>query len=250
MKRIRKFAGPLPGIGDYRERAGEDANWRGYRRDPARYRNLANALANLQHGLCGYCEVDLRDDDRQVEHVVPRSHPREGAKRALDAANLIACCRGGEASDAGAQDDDGRLPPVSRSRSCGQAKGGDTDPDFIDPRALPALPSLMRVRTDGRIEVDAQACAACGVAEGRVSRTIEILGLNVERLQRARQRYRDRLDKDWSAHFSDPAAMERWARLHLLPGRNGELRRFFTTSRSYFAELGESILSGYPREWI
>ena len=245
MKRIREFAGPVPGLDEYLDRAKGHASWQGYRHGGERYRQLAETLVSLQHGLCGYCENDIRGADRQVEHVVPRNHPRYGRERTFDAANMIACCRGGSSDDALIRADDERFP----GKSCGQAKGGNTDPGFIDPRSLPALPSLMRVRVNGWMEADDRACGQVGVAVGRVSRTIEILGLNVERLQRARQRHRRRLDEGWR-DFAHGAAMEQWARRNLLPGHGGVLLRFFTASRSYFGELGEGVLAQQPREWI
>ena len=245
MKRIREFAGPVPGLNEYLAHAGANASWRGYRRD-VRYQRLAETLSSLQHGLCGYCENDIRGSDRQVEHVVPRSHPLYGRARTFDAANMIACCQGGTSDDETIRADEERFPGLS----CGQAKGDDTDPDFIDPRSLPALPSLLRVRVNGRIEADDKACEQVGVMADRVRRTIEILRLNVERLQRARQRHRRRIDKGWQDFADDGAAAERWVRQILLPNSDGNLNRFFTTSRSYFGELGESVLAEEPRDWI
>ena len=245
MKRIIGLTGPVPDLDEYLDRAGGDASWRGYRRDRKRYRQLAETLVNLQHGLCGYCENDIRDADRQVEHVVPRSHPRYGRERTFDPANMIACCKGGSSDDEAIRTDEDRFP----GRSCGQAKGGNTDRDFIDPRSLPALPSLMRVRVNGWIEADNRACERVGVAVSRVRRTIEIPGLNLERLQRARRRQIRRLDKDWQ-DFAHGSAMEPCARRNLLPDHDGVLRRFFTTTRSYFGELGERVLAQQPRDWI
>ena len=245
MKRIIGFTGPVPGLDEYLDRAGGDASWQGYRRDRKRYQQLAEILTDLQHGLCGYCENDIRGGDRQVEHVIPRSHSRYGRERTFDAANMIACCKGGSSDDEAIRTDEDRFP----GRSCGQAKGEDTDPDFIDPRSLPAFPSLMRVRVNGQIEADDRACGQVGVEVSQVRRTIEILGLNLERLQRARQRHRRRLDKDWQ-DLAHGAAMEPWARRNLLPDHDGVLRRFFTTTRSYFGELGERVLAQQPRDWI
>ena len=50
------------------------------------------------------------------------------------------------------------------------------DTDFIDPRALPALPSLIRVNFDGRIGADTAACEIGGIAVDKVEKTIAILG--------------------------------------------------------------------------
>lgn len=37
---------------------------------------------------------------------------------------------------------------MKRNRSRGEAKGGRVNGEFVDPRNLPALPALVRVRDD------------------------------------------------------------------------------------------------------
>ena len=245
MKPIRQFQGPIPGLINYRRHAGGQASWSGYRKNQSRYLKLMDGLTALQHGLCGYCESSLREDDRQVEHVVPQSHSQHGKRRALDPTNLIACCGGGKAQGANVQSDVERYG----DESCGQAKGNISDPDFIDPRVLPELPSLMHVRANGQIEADSKACEETGVTASRVERTIELLNLNVQRLQRARQRHRRKLGAN-AQHFTNGAAMEQWACQILLPKHGGRLNRFFTTSRSYFGPVGERVLAQKPRAWV
>ena len=202
-------------------------------------------LEELQYGLCGYCEIDLRDGDREVEHVAPKSrYPA----RALDAGNTIACCRGGVSDDPGVQGDEERS--FWPGASCGYAKGGEFSPEFVDPRDLPATPSLTRVRRDGRIEADEDACRTAGRDADSVNDTIRLLGLNVERLRRARRTYWLTLNERMQEYGEDVHARERWARRRLLP-QDGELFKFFTISRSFFAEWGgEAILAEEPQEWI
>ena len=146
------------------------------------YSELVETLVNIQHGICAYCEIEIEDRDRQVEHVIPQSDPLNGAVHALDHANMIACCKGGILQT---DDKARRLDPVRRNRSCGEAKEALMDTDFIDPRALPALPSLIRVNFDGRMGADTAACEIGDIAVDKVEKTIEILGLNTERLRRA-----------------------------------------------------------------
>ena len=249
MKRIRGHPGPMSGLAAYQNQAGADASWEEYRRRHAgqrRYRKLLEDLAGLQHGLCAYCEIDLYEGDRQVEHVVPVSH---SPAHALDPRNLIACCRGGASDDPNVRLDTERFSP--REESCGHVKGDNVAPEFVDPRTLPALPSLTRVRRDGRIEADTDACDAAGWSADNVEKTIRILGLNVQRLRRARRDYWSSLVKQRPKYRSglNPNTMENWARSRLLP-HNGVLSRFFTTTRSYFGELGERVLAGAPRDWI
>lgn len=251
MKRIRKLQGPIPGLYDYKEQAGDGATWQGYRRRPAgrsRYLKLVESLIDLQHGLCGYCEINLREGDRQVEHVVPISAVDQGQALALDATNMIACCLGGASDSPDARQDQERFSSLGE-RSCGLAKGGNLTPAFVDPRTLPDLPSLTCVRPDGCIKADASACEAAGWPANDVEETIMILGLNVQRLRRARRDYWNNLVQMMPKYRRDQNAIALWARSRLLP-QNGGLSKFFTTSRSYFGELGERILAEEPRDWI
>ena len=247
MKRIRPLQGPVPGLADYRKQASAQANWKGYRKHRAgkkRYRSLIESLVGLQHGLCGYCEIDLVEGDRQVEHVIPRN---KAPDRDLDAENMIACCRGGASDDSDVRGDRERFSPPDAS--CGHAMGNTDDPEFVDPRTVPDLPSLTRVRPDGQIEADTGACADARWSADSVEKTIRILGLNVQRLQKTRRDYWDNLSSKMSDYRGNPNAMEEWARSRLLP-KNGTLPKFFTVSRSYFGSLGEEILAEEPRGWI
>ena len=250
MKRIQRMDHATAGLEAYlAEEGNEVKDWDGFRSHDAgaSYRKLAEALMDIQHGLCGYCEVDIVERDRQVEHVVPQSDPQQGVANALDYANLIACCKGGTLRT---EDDERRRNPVKRNRSCGETKGDLVDADFIDPRSLPALPSLLQVNSVGRIEADMDACETFGIAADRVKKTIEILGLNVERLRRAREARWNALSENWAADIDNPQVMESAARVELLPDKEYPLRRFFTTSRSYFGAYGERILDEQPRVWV
>ena len=159
------------------------------------YSELVETLVNIQHELCAYCEIEIEDRDRQVEHVIPQSDPLNGAVHALDHANMIACCKGGTLQT---DDKARRLDPVRRNRSCGEAKEALVDTDFIDPRALPALPPLTRVNFDGRMGADTAACEIGDIAVDKVEKTIEILGLNTERLRRARENRWNALSDNWA----------------------------------------------------
>ena len=245
MKRIRTMVAPTPGLSSYLNEATGPSygELRAYGQSAA-YRELIAALVELQRGLCGYCEIDLLESDRQIEHVAPqRSHP----DAALRTSNMIACCKGGTAS--ASKDEERFLKPPRRNLSCGQAKGATDDPQFLDPRSLPALPSLLVVRLNGRVEADDNACRSAEEV-ARVERTIEILGLNVERLRAAREkRWRDLLAV-WEPHLQNGDVMSQGARNELLPSEDGRLAPFFTTRRSFFGRYGEAILSLAPDGWI
>ena len=249
MKRIRALDGPTPGLLDYLDCEGEHANWDGFRSHQAgaAYREIADTLQHVQHGLCGYCEIDVTERDSQIEHVIPRSDPEQGMARALDPTNLMVCCKGGTSKT---QDDARWRAPARRNLSCGQAKEDSVDPDFVDPRTLPALPSLTRVRFNGEIVADEEACANAAIDADRINRTIEILGLNVARLRLAREKRWNALSDNWREHLGDPQAMREAARMELSPEEDACLPRFFTTSRSYFAPVSEDILAEAPQAWV
>ncbi len=249
MKRIRALDGPTPGLADYLEGDGHQANWDGFcshHRGDAKS-ELTESLCSIQHGLCGYCEIDITENDRQVEHVIPQSAPVQGDVRALDAKNMMVCCKGGTQQN---RDDARYLCPLKHNRSCGEAKEDCVNPKFLDPRELPALPSLIEVHSNGEIRADKEACEDASICVDRVKETIDILGLNVDRLRLAREKHWRALSENWQDYFDDPQAMKEAARMELLPGKDNRLPRFFTTSRSYFGPVAERILEEAPQEWI
>ncbi|MCY4499010.1 MAG: TIGR02646 family protein [Rhodospirillaceae bacterium] len=251
MKRIRVLPGPVHGMAVYQRRAAGSADWEGFRRTRA-HTALLDELESLQHGLCAYCETRLVRDDRQVEHVVPTAGAR-GAPRVFDPANLVACCLGGTnrplqgAGEGGASRF--RDPP-GRDQSCGQAKGDSSIPGFLDPRTLPASPSILRVGPNGKIRASPEACATAGVDPDRVRRTIRLLNLNSERLRTARKIHWDALEDEWKEDADDGLVFTQAARAELLPDEVDRLHGFFTTRRSFFGSAGERILAEPPQDWI
>ena len=255
MKTIRALNNPTPGLVKYLNAVGDDANWEEFRyhNSGASYRELRDTLTQNQHGLCAYCEIELIELDYQIEHVIPQSDPEYGTSREVDITNLIACCKGGTssvfASSTKSRDEDRYLEPIKYNMSCGQAKGDRNDADFLDPRKLPALPSLTKVLRDGRIEADEEACELEGMAPIRVTRTIEILNLNAERLRLAREKWWNDL-VERSEQMNDSNMMDAWVHSMLIPDSADLLDPFFTTSRCYFGPLGERVLERQPQTWI
>lgn len=244
MKRIRTMTKPPPGLSSYLGQAAEPRyeEFRSYEGGAA-YKELIADLVAIQRGLCGYCEVELTDLDRQIEHVAPQSrHP----DRALDTTNMMACCKGGSSPS---EDEERFLKPVNRNLSCDKAKADSDDPELRDPHALPAVPSLLAVRHDGRVEADGNACRSEEeIAE--IEKTIEILSLNIERLRRARERRWKDLLAVWAPHFQKAEDVIHGARIELLPREDGRLANFFTTRRSFFGSHGEQVLSLAPASWV
>lgn len=250
MKKIREFNDPTPGLAAYLASVGAKANWSEFRSHTsgASYEELRESLTRNQRGLCAYCEDGIDGWRRQVEHVIPRSDAESGQARALDIANMVVCCPGGT------------LPVIDSEESalkrgepsCGQAKANQIDERFVDPRVLPALPSLLRVIDNGFIEADETACQMAGFPPDRVTRTIEILNLNSERLRSAREKRWNGLGEELRQveDPDDPEVLSDWMRSELRPDEAGRLAPFFTTSRSYFAPLSEAILAEDPQDWI
>lgn len=249
MKRIRRIERPTPGLADYRSVEWDTPSWNGFRshRSGSAYRELRSALVENQRGLCAYCEIDLESAGVQIEHVSPRSAPGSDPEGELGVGNLLASCHGGTKRSPRPQ---AYRTPIGPNRSCGPAKGGVSNPVFLDPRDLPASPSLYRVDPEGRITPDAATCVAIGVPASRVAETIRLVGLDVERLRRARVAVRADLLRLSVDHEDDIAAMEEVARQVLLPDGEGRLSEFFTTARSYFGEAAETVLAEAPEEWV
>lgn len=84
---------------------------------------LMQALDDIQHGLCAYCEIKLvllTDKgliyDRQIEHFHPKSDIPNTIDWMFEITNLFAACRGGSqihlfGEDSYARDDDRCLEP-------------------------------------------------------------------------------------------------------------------------------------------
>ena len=250
MKQIRCLSKCPSGMDAYlSEHPTEPKSWVEFKSHDAgnSYKQLVNELIEIQHGLCGYCEIDLRDEDRQVEHVLPQKGRAKEKENALDYRNLIVCCLGGSRRNA---NENRRLDPIKQNLSCGQAKGGKTIVNFIDPRKLPDMPSLVKVNFDGRIVEDVVACRVHGVPTTAVKNTIRFLGLNCERLRRARENRWDALNENWSYALEDISTFTAAARNELLPENTKLLPSFFTTNRSYFGRCAEQVLAEFPRSWI
>ena len=254
MKPIRAIDEPPRGLADYVRLVGDGAYWDEFRSNDSgtAYRELVKELTANQHGICAYCETSIPAERRQVEHVVPRSERVRGRSLELDISNLVACCLGIGGPRTG------RTRPTAsdeprRSRgsneSCGQAKADRWWEAFLDPRELPPSPPMLKVREDGFIQPDEDAFTAAGFAAEEAHHSVEVLNLNANRLRHARRRLWDDL-VEISADVLNETGMTTWVRTVLTPDEHGQLAPFFTTSRSYFGQAAERILTRQPQEWI
>ena len=234
--------------------AGRCPSWDGFKshKRGESFKKLRDSLIQNQHNLCAYCEIDLIESDRQIEHFIPRSDPLDGKNSELEITNLLACCQGGSkrqySTQTGRRSVDRYLEPVADNLSCGQAKGNAKLPQV--PWEVPSSPSLFMVEFDGTIRPESGSCEEVNVPVEIVSRTIEILGLNVDRLRRARERYwEDLLDKTGD-FIQDSEKLQSMASHMLVPNRGGTLEPFFTTTRSFLGSDAESVLDRSHGAWI
>ena len=254
MKPIRTVTEPPQGLADYLDLARDDKYWDEFRSHDSgeALDELRETLTLNQHGLCAYCETALGTKRRQLEHVLPRSHPSRGEALELDVSNMVACCLGvGRAEPTAAERSHtgAGLGSAGNEESCGQAKADVWWESFLDPRSLPPAPSLLAVGADGRLEPDEGACrdAGFGLEDARLS--IKTLKLNARRLRRGRRSQWNDL-VELSANVTDETGMATWIRTVLTPDERGHLQPFFTTSRSYFGPTGELVLARQPQDWL
>lgn len=253
MKKIRPLPGPTPGLAAYRAEPWHDKDWAGfrsYRGSSLAYWELADALEARQHGLCGYCEVQLAPPNRQVEHVLPQS---KYPQHALDHANLMACCRGVGSPMSGSEPDERTRRKRGPHASCGSAKGDEPPNELLDPRKLPHSPSVFRVLDDGQIEADLEACEKVGMDSSLVQATIDVLGLNVPRLCTVREQIWSALRDSIGEEILDEELVRARAEQALLPDEADRLPAYFTTARSFYetrTDAVSDILSASPQRWI
>ena len=251
MKPIKIMDQPTQGLKDYLAQQPPNLTWTRFQnQDGTSARELRLALADLQHGLCGYCEQRLTIGDSQVEHFIPRSADTNGAAHQLDHTNMIACCRGGTPVNIYGPDTIQHDRDRVGDRSCGEAKGNVQDQLMLDPRNLPILSSLFTVRSNGRIEPNPNACQLTGIPLEKAQRTIDILKLDAQRLRQARARRWADINAKYASHLDDENIMRLAAHAELLPDSDDRLPHFFTANRSYFEHLADPVLIAPDSTWV
>ncbi len=239
---------------DYAQRVATNPNatWDDLRdvRQGQLYANLRDALVAIQQGLCAFCEIDLIPSDLEVEHWHPKTDTTGPTNWAIHFPNLQASCRGGSSSQhptADLQTNERFLEPIADNLSCG-AKKGELIPEgrLLRPLDVPPTPSAVGVDMMGHLSANEQNCHDCGVSIDLVNHTIDELGLDCPRLQRARMRHW----QDIATHLglllqnNTPAEI---ASCYLRSDANGQLPKFFSTLRSFFGRIGEDVLRATPQ---
>jgi 5-methylcytosine-specific restriction endonuclease McrA len=72
-----------------------NATWDDFRNEAQdAYKRLLEQVVSHQCGLCAYCEIDLSETDRMIEHFHPKSDMSSGHNWGLDFENMLATCKG------------------------------------------------------------------------------------------------------------------------------------------------------------
>jgi len=207
-----------------------------------------------QRGLCAYCEINLLDSDREIEHFHPKHDDRQGANYwTFQLANLFAACKGG--SYPYSSNSSRSLPRTKQNLSCGAKKADKILDDIIvNPASLSAIPSVFLVSSTGEIKIDSDNCKITKTDEKWVIATINELNLNCQRLRNARaivwQQLEDYFQQGAETGQTDQETLRQIASIYLLPDDDGKLPAFFTTIRVFCGAIGEELLAESPGVWL
>jgi uncharacterized protein (TIGR02646 family) len=280
MKKVKQLSAAPPSLSDflknYPHTTRRTSDWKVF--DGQAKKNLLQALYEVQHGLCAYCEISLTVssngtsiDDRQIEHFHPKSDIPHATDWMFELSNLFAACLGGESKTlfgkgSKFKDEGHYLEPAKENYSCGKAKEDWVlDNDILKPSELPALPLLFTFSTmDGSINVNENNCKMANIVPKRAKDTIKELNLDCQRLRNQRKKLLQSLEQEVrelgkevlgkaSEDLSDEE-ME-WLTAELVKeffpvGKDGSIPEFFSTVRDFFGNHAEAILLQPPQDWI
>lgn len=223
----------------------ENARWGTFKeRKKKLYRKIRDCLEKNQQGLCAYCEISLKENNKQIEHFVPKVLTTREKDWTFDFRNFTAACRGNEYKHDDYYSDN---PSRKSNMTCG-AKKGRLDPRgaICNPYELPNAPVFSIVYQEDGIKyaVNATVCKAHNLDPALVENTIESLGLNCPNLMRRRKRAWDALmiEENRIYKHSSPKdialELEEMKQDNVLPVA-GKLPDFITLRRLFFGENKE-----------
>ncbi len=189
---------------------------------------IRDRLYRHQYGLCGYCEGSLGELGRHIEHVEPKGGVAGNSGRTYDYTNLIASCQG----------DTDRPKAAGQDGSCGhfkdqqiQAKGTFSIGDFVSPRET-GCDGLFNYLLDGRIVPKA---ATGTVSNRRAAYTIQLVGLDCNRLKNRRRAISEKLIRQIDRFKDQPAVLQQLANhylgAHVDSSGNTVLLPFYSTRK-------------------
>lgn len=255
MKRIFKSPEVPEGLRRYASQFPNET-WEHFRRANRRgYREIKQQLLKDQHGLCAYCEINIKFadeegevDDFRVEHFYPKSETDFAVHNYhLDWQNLLGVCHGG--SQPNVEDAEERFSKRKIDRSCDVPKAGKPiNERILNPLLIPAKARIYRYAAhSGRMIVDEDTCPPELVRKAR--NTIRELNLNAPRLMRMRRETIMALQDEIEAALDAGADMEEvlnmLAQSFLVPDDNGNCQAFFSLIRWFLGDAAEQVLSEY-----
>ena len=251
MKHIEKRAQEPERLRSYRKQF-PNGTWEKFRHSRANYQEVKQALLADQHGLCAYCEIEIKEalhpgqvDDFRVEHFYPKSASvRGGHNYHLDWRNLLGVCHGGSQPNVG--ESEWRFAARHNDRSCDVLKGSkDISGRILNPLLLPAQARVFRFDLDdGRMRVDKKTCPP--ELRRLAENTIRELNLNAPRLMRMRLEVIRALFDTEVRYVSDgmepEEVYELLAEQWLTPDEEGNCLPFFSVMRYYLGDAAEAVL--------
>lgn len=255
MKKIFKTEQPPEALRDFAERYPNET-WEHFRRGNRRgYRAVKKQLLRDQHGLCAYCEINIKFadeegsvDDFRVEHFYPKGETDFAVHNYhLDWHNLLGVCHGG--SQPNVEDAPERFSRRKIDRSCDVPKGGKPiNQRILNPLEIPADVRIFRYAAhNGRIIVDEESCPQ--ELQRKARNTIRELNLNAPRLMRMRRTALQTLEDEIEAALDSGSDLEEFlpvlAAAFLLPDEDGNCQAFFSLIRWFLGDAAEQVLSEY-----
>ncbi len=207
------------------------------------YKNLKECLYENQYGLCAFCETTLTENDKQIEHFIPKSMTTDMQDHTICFDNYTMSCKGNERLD-------------KSEHSCGHKKDNiNPQNKILNPYELPDFPIFNISITSEGLEIipDEQSCSKANISVEIVKTTIDCLGLNTSNLKQRRYNLWEEIQqeiKNILHSYSDEDIQKELIFLaadHLKPHLNEnnllQLNFFYTTRLLCFVdEIPEAFL--------
>ena len=252
MKRVQKSPEEPELLARYRQRYPHDTWDRFHHRSRDGYRQVKRQILRDQHGLCAYCEINIKltdEEDRVDDFRVEHFHPKVGTEKEernfhLEWKNMLGVCHGGSqprVAEAGY-----RFSKAKEDRSCDVPKGGRSiNTEILNPLQIPAKERLFAFDSfSGKMSVDTTSCPE--MLRKKAENTITELNLNAPRLRRLRlaviEVLQEQVKELTEQGFSVEEAVEQMARELLIPNSENNYLAFFTTIRWFLGEAAENVL--------
>lgn len=208
----------------------EGRRWEAFKNEEqAMYALIKERLLQNQQGLCAFCECELTEYNREIEHFRPKNSTSPEQDWTICFTNYTLSCKGKISAD---EDD-----------HCGHLKDNiEPEGNILDPYELPLQPLVKYEVTDQQLRLlpDADACHREKVDVALVQLTMDNLGLNCCSLMRSRWEVWNSLNDQIADTLDIPNEQQVEEQQNLVDDNiipvNGMLRSFITTRRLLFSK--------------